>query len=307
MVSCTFTSTSLRNEAAMQAASRFLREPQAGVSVLRGAHLRPLLRSPDRGTLPLMSTIKNISAVARTFTILEKLSAVSSSGVDDLARSTGLAKATVYRFLLTLRDLGYVRRDGEDRWFLTLKLFSVGSRALDHIELPTVARQVAEGLSDRLGETVHVGILDDDEVLYVLKVESRSTIRMYSRVGKRIPLYCSAMGKVLLAALPAAGQKELLKSIRLIRFTPNTLKDRKALEAELARVREAGIAVDAEEHEQGITCIAAPIRDSSGSVIAALSVSWPVFRFEVEQKESYLRSIRQAAAEISSILGYLNA
>jgi IclR family KDG regulon transcriptional repressor len=250
-----------------------------------------------------MSTIKNISAVARTFTILEKLSAVSSSGVEDLARSTGLAKATVYRFLLTLKELGYVRRDGEDRWYLTLRLFSLGSRALDHIDLPSVARQVAEGLSASLGETVHAGILDDDEVLYVLKVESRSTIRMYSRVGKRIPLYCSAMGKVLLANLPAAEQKALLKSIRLVRFTPHTLRDRKALEAELARVRDAGFAVDAEEHEQGITCIAAPIRDSSGSVVAALSVSWPVFRFEETQREAYLRSIKQAAAEISSILG----
>jgi IclR family transcriptional regulator, KDG regulon repressor len=251
-----------------------------------------------------MSTTKNISAVARTFVILEKLSSVSSSGVEDLARSTGLAKATVYRFLLTLKALGYVRRDEGDRWYLTLKLFSVGSRALDHIELPAVSKPVAENLSASLGETVHLGILDDDEVLYVLKVESRCTIRMYSRVGKRIPLYCSAMGKVLFANLPVVGQKTLLGSIRMIRFTPNTLKDRKALEAELARVREAGFAVDAEEHEQGITCIAAPIRDSTGSVTAALSVSWPVFRFEAAQKESYIRSIRKAAAEISSILGF---
>jgi IclR family KDG regulon transcriptional repressor len=251
-----------------------------------------------------MSTIKNISAVARTFTILEKLSAVSSSGVEDLARSTGLAKATVYRFLLTLRELGYVRRDGEDRWFLTLRLFSVGSRALDHIELPVVARPIAEALSAGLGETVHIGVLDGDEVLYVLKVESRYTIRMYSRVGKRIPLYCSAMGKVLLANLAEAERKALVGSIRLVKYTANTLKSRKALEAELTQVRTAGHAVDAQEHEQGITCIAAPIRDNGGSVIAALSVSWPVFRFEEAQRESYLQSIRQAAAEISSILGY---
>jgi len=250
-----------------------------------------------------MSTIKTISAVARTFTILETLSAVSSSGVDDLARSTGLAKATVYRFLLTLKELGYVRRDGEDRWYLTLRLFSLGSRALDHIELPAVARPIAESLSAGLGETVHVGVLDGAEVLYVLKVESRYTIRMYSRVGKRIPLYCSAMGKVLLANLPEAGRKALVGSIRLVKYTPNTLKSRKALEVELARVRRTGHGVDSQEHEQGITCIAAPIRDSSGSVIAALSVSWPVFRFEEAQRESYLRSIRQAAGEISSILG----
>ena len=101
------------------------------------------------------------------------------------------------------------------------------------------------------------------------------------------------------------SRKALTESIRLVRFTPNTLKDRTALEAALARVRSDGFGVDAEEYEQGITCIAAPIRDSNGSVVAALSVSWPVFRFEPAQKEGYLRSIKTAAAEISSILGYL--
>lgn len=257
--------------------------------------------------LGTMSTIKNVSAVTRTFTILEKLSAVSSSGVEDLARSTGLAKATVYRFLLTLKDLGYVRRDGEDRWYLTLRLFSIGSRALDHIELPTIAGPLARALSAELGETVHVGVLDESEVLYVLKVETHSTIRMYSRVGRRIPLYCSAMGKVLLAHLPKDERSSLMDSLRLIRYTPNTLRDRRALETELERVLKSGYAIAAEEHEQGITCLAAPIRDSGGSVVAALSVSWPVFRFEAAQQKDYLRSIQQTAMELSSILGYPGA
>ncbi|MCX7656323.1 MAG: helix-turn-helix domain-containing protein, partial [Treponemataceae bacterium] len=136
-----------------------------------------------------MGKIKTISAVERTFTILEKLSLVSSSSLEDLARASNLAKPTVYRFLQTLRELGYVRKDEGDRWFLTLKLFSVGSRALDHIQLPVVAKPICEELSRSLGETVHLGILDEDEALYVLKVESRYTIRMYSRVGKHIPLY----------------------------------------------------------------------------------------------------------------------
>ena len=167
-----------------------------------------------------------------------------------------------------------------------------------------MARPIAERLSAELGEAVHPGILDDTEVFYVLKVESRCTIRMYSRVGKRIPLYCSAMGKVLLANLVETERKTLIQSIRLIKFTPNTLKSHKVLEADLTRVRKAGHATDAEEHEQGITCIASPIRDTGGSVIAALSASRPVFRFEEAQRDGYLRSIRQAAAEISSILGY---
>ena len=251
-----------------------------------------------------MSTTKPLSAVTRTFIILEKLSLVSDSSMEELVRATGLAKPTVYRFLLTLRELGYVRRGEGDRWYLTMKLFGMGSRALDHIDLPVVARPIARRLSEEIGETVHMGILDEDEVLYVLKIESRYTIRMYSRVGKKIPLYCSAMGKILLAYLDAAELSERVSRLRLVPFTPNTIKNQNALLKALNAVKMEGLAMDAEEHEQGITCMAAPIRDSSGAVVAALSVSWPVFRFVQANKLEYRQKILYAANEISGILGY---
>ncbi len=237
-----------------------------------------------------MSTNKNLSAVSRTFIILEKLSLVSSSSLEELSKVCGLAKPTVYRFLLTLR--------------LTMKLFGMGSRALDHMELPVVARPIAVKLSQDLGETVHMGILDDGEVLYILKIESRYTIRMYSRVGKKIPVYCSAMGKTLLAHANATVREDLLSSIKLVQFTPNTIKDRTSLEKALNKILADGIAQDAEEHEEGITCLAAPIRDHTGGVIAALSVSWPLFRFDPSMKGKYSARIIEAADEISAILGY---
>jgi IclR family KDG regulon transcriptional repressor len=251
-----------------------------------------------------MGTTKNLSAVSRTFTILEKLSLVSSSSLEELSKACALAKPTVYRFLLTLRDLGYVHRDEGDKWFLTMKLFGMGSRALDHLELPVVARPIASKLSEDLGETVHMGILDDGEVLYVLKIESRYTIRMYSRVGKKIPIYCSAMGKVLLAHASEPIRGELLSSIKLVQFTPNTINDRTALKKALDLILKEGIAEDAQEHEEGITCLAAPIRDHSGGVAAALSVSWPLFRFDPSKKAAYAARIKGAADEISAILGY---
>ncbi len=251
-----------------------------------------------------MGTTKNLSAVSRTFTILEKLSLVSSSSLEELSKASGLAKPTVYRFLLTLRDLGYVHRDEGDKWFLTMKLFGMGSRALDHMELPVVARPIAFRLSQDLGETVHMGILDDGEVLYVLKIESRYTIRMYSRVGKKIPLYCSAMGKTLLAHASVPAREDLLSSIKIVQFTPNTIKDRANLEKALKKILAEGIAEDSEEHEEGITCLAAPIRDHAGGVVAALSVSWPLFRFDPSMKGHYSSRIKAAAGEISAILGY---
>lgn len=247
---------------------------------------------------------KAISAVSRVFRIVEKLAVVSSSNLEDLSRSTHLAKPTVYRFLNTLRELGYVKKDDADRYFLTMKLFAVGSKALDHIELPTVARPIAEHLSADLGETVHMGILDEDEALYVLKIESKYTIRMYSRVGKKIPLYCTAIGKVLLSDLPAAERDRLIADMRLVPFTEHTFRDAPSLVRELERIREEGVAMDAEEHELGIQCLAAPIRDHTGSAVAAVSVSWPKFRFDQARKADYIQRIRSAALEISRILGW---
>jgi IclR family KDG regulon transcriptional repressor len=259
---------------------------------------------PFDGSLLSMGTTKNLSAVSRTFTILEKLSLVASSSLEELSKASGLAKPTVYRFLLTLRDLGYVHRDEGDKWFLTMKLFGMGSRALDHMELPLVARPIALKLSQELGETVHMGILDEGEVLYVLKIESRYTIRMYSRVGKKIPLYCSAMGKTLLAHADIPERESLLSSIKLVPFTPNTIKDRTRLEKALDKILDEGIAEDAQEHEEGITCLAAPVKDHTGGVVAALSASWPVFRFDQSLKRAYIQQIKKAADEISAILGY---
>lgn len=246
---------------------------------------------------------KTISAVARAFVIVEKLSLVSGSNLEQLARAAKLAKPTVYRFLLTLRELGYVKKDDADRWFLTMRLFAVGSRTLDHVELPTVARPVAVALSSDLGETVHMGILDEGEALYILKIESKYTIRMYSRVGKKIPLYCTAIGKTLLAHLDEEQRAELIAGLKLVPFTPHTLRDAASLEAELEKVRRQGWATDAEEHEEGITCLSAPIRDHAGRVVAAISASWPNFRFDPARRDEYIARIKAAAAEISAVLG----
>jgi IclR family KDG regulon transcriptional repressor len=198
-----------------------------------------------------------------------------------------MAKPTVYRFLLTLQELGYARRVDGDRWAMTLKLFNVGSRALDHLDLYSAARPVAEELSEDLGETVHMGVLEGDSAVYVLKIESRFTIRMFSRVGRRIPLYCTAIGKVLLA------------------FTKKTLTTRAALSAELARIREQGFGLDDEEHEQGIHCIGAPIFDHTGGVVATLSVSWPGFRYQREEESVQVEKVKAAALKVSTFLGFI--
>ena len=249
---------------------------------------------------------KQMSAVSRTLAILEALSKVEAINLENLAKLTRLPKATLLRFLSTLVSLGYVHRDAADTYSLTLKMFSIGSRSLSHIDLITVARPFAKKLAEELGETVHMGILEDDSAVYVLKEESKYTIRMYSRVGKAIPLYCTAIGKIFLSEMDDDQLDSYLKDHSLKPFTPKSISDEQALREELKRIKDSGWSMDDEEHEMNIKCIAAPIRDYTGKTIAAISASWPVFRFEETSLEDKISDILAATRQISEIMGCSN-
>jgi IclR family KDG regulon transcriptional repressor len=244
------------------------------------------------------------SGVVRTIAILESLAHCKNTNLESLSKKTKLPKATLLRFLNTLIGLGYVSRDPADQYSLTLKMFSVGSHGLEHIDLLDVASPVAQGLCDSLGETVHMGILEDDHAVYVLKKESSYTIRMYSRVGKSIPLYCTGIGKVFLADMTDAEVDQYLSKINLKPYTPHTIKDAASLKKELAQIRIQGWASDDEEHEMGTLCIAAPVRDYTGKAIAAMSVSWPLFRFNRQEQEKITKAITSACTSLSSQLGF---
>jgi IclR family KDG regulon transcriptional repressor len=226
------------------------------------------------------------SGVIRTIVILETLSKHQSINLEQLSKETGLPKATLLRFLSTLVNLGYVYRDNTDLYSLTLKMFSVGSHGLEHIDL------------------IHMGVLEEDKAVYVLKKESSFTIRMHSRVGKAIPLYCTAIGKVLLSDMPQDTLDEYLSTVKMKPFTPNTITNSEVLKQELQQIREQGWASDNEEHEMGTLCIGSPIKDYSGKVVAAMSVSWPLFRFNPEEQERITKSILKACTSLSHLLGW---
>ena len=244
-----------------------------------------------------------MSAVERTMLILETLSKAEAINLENMAKMTALPKATLLRFLSSLISLGYVYRDSADQYHLTLKMFMVGSRSLSHIDLVSTAKPFAKKLSQELGETVHMGILEDDEAVYVLKEESSYTLRMYSRVGKIIPLYCTAIGKVFLSEMSDEELDGYLSTHTLKPFTPKSL-DESGLRAELKEIHSRGWAIDREEHEENIVCIASPIRDYSGKAVAAISASWPVFRFNREDLDKNASLVSETAGEISSILGF---
>lgn len=250
-----------------------------------------------------------VTAAERTMLILEQLSTHAYINLEDLAKECDLPKATLYRFLQTLTLLGYVRRNENDQYSLTLRMFSIGSTSLEHTDLLTVARPVAQELSDFTGETVHIGMLEKTKAVYVLKIESAHTIRMFSRVGKHIPLHCTAIGKIILADMADEKRLEFFKKLHkdtdnFERYTQKTFVTDQALNHELDEVKKQGYAQDKEEHEDGITCIGAPIKDVTGKVIAAISVSYPCFRFPTERFQEIVDCIKKAAKDISLAVGY---
>ena len=248
-----------------------------------------------------------VQAVARTLRILEVLAAEGELGLTDLAARVGVHKSTLYRFMCTLCDLGYARRDPDtERFSLRLKIFEIGSSVYARLDLVKLAMPTLERLSSATQETVHLAILDDGQLVYLSKIESTRSLRvsMQSRVGMTAPAYCTGIGKVLLAWSDNEFLEGYLKRCEFVRYTEHTIPDRLRLAAELQSTRNRGWAVDDEEHEYGVRCVAAPLRKKGGAVVAALSIAGPTVRMGRDRMESVRTLVCEAADEISAALGY---
>lgn len=247
---------------------------------------------------------ETVSAVGRTLAVLEALGdQEEDSGLTELSQRLGLSKATVHRFLQSLKRLGYVVQDSEDRYRLAVKLFELGARALPQLDLIREAEQGMRHLNALTGETVHLGILDEGAIVYVHKIDSRYNLRMYSRIGRRAPLYCTGIGKTLMAWHEHAEVRRLLANDDFIPRTRHTLPNLDAYLDDLRQVRAQGFAEDREEFEDNMRCIAAPLFDRLGRVVAGLSVSFPTFRFQEALKANYVDELRGTAHRISLALG----
>jgi DNA-binding IclR family transcriptional regulator len=224
----------------------------------------------------------------------------------ELAERVSLPKSSVHRLLATLIAHGFVERDpGTRRYRLGLRLFELGSTVIHERGLHSAAHPVLEELSLSTGETCHLAVLSGLEAVYVYKVDGPSSIVMSSRVGGRAPCHATSIGKVLTAW---AGE-DLVRQLRkhqLRRCTRNTITTAKAFEEELAKVREQGYGLDLEELEEGLRCIAAPVRDQSGKVVAALGIAGPRWRFQDDQLKGLIAPVVKAARELSRNLGYLD-
>jgi len=215
-------------------------------------------------------------------------------------------KSTAYRFLTTLESLGYVVQDLENnRYALGSKVVWLASRFLEAIDMRTLARPVLLQLREETGETIHLAILDQFEVVYIDKLDGKSSMRMASRVGNRMPVHSTGLGKALFAYMPEDAWQNYIEKVGLARRTTNTITDPSAFFQEMRLIRDRNYSIDNSENEDGIRCVALPIRDHTGKVVAAISIAGWILTMTPERDLEMAKIGRKYANMLSAKLGYL--
>ncbi len=246
-----------------------------------------------------------MQSLERAFHILETIAGADQPmSLAELSRATGLHTSTTFHLIKTLIVLGYVRQDEAKRYRIGPRLFMQAAGAFNEIALVNLATPLLKRLADETGETAHLAVRADAGIAVIAKVDARSSIRASERVGIIRPAHCTAIGKVLLGALPKEELEAYLRSGTLPAFTPKTITDRAALREEIARVAATGVAYDDAEFNQEVRCIAAPVRNYLGQTVAALGISGPVWRVTLKDMPRLSARVVSGAADLSRDLGF---
>lgn len=247
-----------------------------------------------------------VQSIQRAFKIIEFMaSGPREVTLTSITSALGMHVATVHRILATLISLGLVEQvPGSKKYRLGMKAIELGIAALSQIDLREEAAPYLRRLMESTGETANLVVLDRDEVVYIDKVQSSASLGMFVKIGKRAPIYCTGVGKVLTSEMPEDEVKAILLKSGMERLTQNTICSVSDFLEELKKTRERGYALDNEECEPGARCVAAPLRDHTGRIIAAISVSGPSVRFTDARLPELIRQTIEVAAEISRRMGY---
>ncbi|MCL6517634.1 IclR family transcriptional regulator [Alicyclobacillus sp.] len=247
-----------------------------------------------------------VKSVDKAFLLLEVVSDHPDGiAITELANRVGMYKSTVHRLLGTMMRRGYIEQDPRTgRYKLGYTVLDLGMKLLSSIDLRREALPHLQQLAQLSNEVVHLALLDRGEVVYIDKVESPNTIRMHSRVGTRVPVHATGLGKAILAFLPRREVQAIVDRYGLPKLTEHTITDRDVLLQSLQETRQSGYAFDIEEHQEGVCCVAAPIFEHSGRVVAACSVSGPSIRMGPDRLRELVPLVKQAGLRISERLGY---
>ena len=251
-----------------------------------------------------------VQVLDRAINILEFIGQQSTgeAGLAELSAAMKLHKSTTHRIAHALESRGLLRKGVDSsRYRLGLHLYDLGCQALDRVNIRDEARPLMMRVAFEVGETVHLALLDRTEVLYIERVEAQRSLTMGSKLGARNPVYCTSLGKAILAYSPKSEADQVLASCSMKARTRNTITNVLAFRRELETIRDRGYAIDDEEIEDGIRCIAAPILDSANRAVAAMSVSGPSSRITPARFELIGKTVLAAARELSTHIGYRQA
>jgi len=247
----------------------------------------------------------DITALQRGLRLLQLFSesprGLTAKQVAGLSR---LPVSTVHRFLANLVSAGFLSCDSDGNYHLGIACFAIGQAAVGQLDIRRLSLPYLRELNQQTRETIHLTVRHGLTAVYVEKLDSPEQLRIHSRIGAAVPLYCTAVGKVMLAHMPQDERDRILPELQIRRLTPNTVGNLQELETELYRVRKNGYACDMEEHEMHIRCLAAPIWDHNGSVQSSLSITAPVVRMPVTRLRQLAPMIQAAGLQISRQLGY---
>lgn len=253
-----------------------------------------------------MRNLPIIQSVDRALRILELFDDREYElSITEISKRMNLHKSTIHSLLKTLQTHRFIKQNEENgKYSLGLKLFERGNYVIENIDLRTNARKYLELLSAQTNYTVHLVILDGQEGVYIDKVEGRGVTVLYSKVGRRVPIHTSAVGKALVAFKDDRDIENILTNYQFTKRTEKTIMNKEEFLNELHSVRNKGFAVDNEENEPGIFCLAVPIMDHTDKVIAAISMSMSVAKATDEIINKYKTLLKETGEQISVSLGY---
>jgi len=248
-----------------------------------------------------------INSIIRAYNVLRCFSGEKTHfKISEIAHQLQLDRSTTYRILLSLEKCGFVEKDKKTgEYSLGVATFETGNTYLRRMDFIQISKPIMADLALEVRETVHLAVLSDTEIVYVDKVDSPRTLGVMSKIGQRAPVYCTALGKVLLAHQPNDELSRIVQQIKLKPFTRNTISSKRKLVEELRKIRKQGYALDQKEYEQDVECIGAPIRNHLGNTIAAISISGPQRKINTPQEKQFIGHVVKAAASVSSKMGYM--
>ncbi len=247
-----------------------------------------------------------VKSIVKAFDILELLDKRRELGITEISEALKMDKSTVHRIISTLKEKKYVVQNiSNNKYSNSFKLFEMGNNVIERLGLRRLAQPYLEQVARITNETVNIAVMYDRDIIYIDKIESPATIKVDLNIGKRLPAYCTGLGKAMLAFMPEDKALKMLENVEFVKHTNKTVSDKKLLFKQFVRIREKGYCLDDEEYVEGLKCIAAPVFNYYGEVIAAISIAVPKYRYDEGEKNiGYGNLIRTTAASLSKEFGY---